>query len=191
MSPRVQNALVASKQAAKALIRNASQDFVKDLDDVLDDPQNIGARVENLRDQLIDRGHVSARRAELIARDQTYKLNAVVTRAHHEDAGASSYWWSTSLDARVWPAHEDLEGQAFQNMAPPEPGNPGDDYNCRRGAIPVFDDDTEDDSDDDNIDLESRALCLVKSGLRAKYCTGVSEVVPGSIEQFHLGWAVS
>ena len=149
MSPRVQNALVASRQAAKALIRNASLDFAKDLDDVLDDPQNIGARVENLRDQLIDRGHVSDRRAELIARDQTYKLNAAVTRAHHEDAGVSSYWWSTSLDERVRPAHEDLEGQVFQYTAPPEPGNPGDDYNCRCCAIPVFDDDTEDDSDDD------------------------------------------
>jgi SPP1 gp7 family putative phage head morphogenesis protein len=147
MSARVQQALVASRQSARALIKNASQDFSDDLKVVLDDPKNIGARVENIRDQLIARGHVSDRRAELIARDQTYKLNAAVTRAHHEDAGVTSYWWSTSLDERVRPAHVDLEGQVFQYSAPSEEGNPGDPVNCRCVAIPVFDDD-EDASDD-------------------------------------------
>ena len=152
MSARVQAALVNSRQKARALIKNASQDFSDDLKVVLDDPKNIGARVENIRDQLIARGHVSDRRAELIARDQTYKLNAAVTRAHHEDAGVSSYWWSTSLDERVRPAHEDLEGQVFQYSAPPEPGNPGSDYNCRCCAIPVFDDDDTDEADDSEED---------------------------------------
>lgn len=140
-SARVQAAIVKARQDARALIVSASQDFSDDLDVVLKDPKNIGARVEDLRDQLLARGNVSESRATLIARDQTYKLNAAVTRAHHEDAGVTSYWWSTSLDERVRPEHKDLEGQVFQYSAPSDEGNPGDPINCRCVAIPVFDDD--------------------------------------------------
>lgn len=146
-SARVQTALVAARQNAQALIKNASQDFADDLKVVLNDPKMIGARVETIRDALLERGNVSLSRAELIARDQTYKLNAAVTRAHHEDAGVTSYWWSTSLDERVRPEHQDLEGQVFQYSAPGPEGNPGDPINCRCVAIPVFND--QDESDDD------------------------------------------
>jgi SPP1 gp7 family putative phage head morphogenesis protein len=138
-SARVQTALVKSRQDARALIKNASADFANDLRVVLDDPAMLGARVETIRDALLDRGNVSVSRAELIARDQTYKLNAAVTRAHHEDAGVSSYQWSTSLDERVRPEHDDLEGQVFQYISPPDEGNPGDPINCRCVAIPVLD----------------------------------------------------
>lgn len=150
-SARVQTALVKARQDAQALIKKAKGDFIDDVKGVLNDPETVGLRVEELRDLLMDRGKVSESRAELIARDQTYKTNAAITRAHHEDAGITSYIWSTSLDERVRPEHEDLEGQIFQYTAPPDEGNPGDPINCRCVAVPVDDEgnETDDEGEDD------------------------------------------
>lgn len=144
-SARVQAAIVKARQDAQALIKNAQNDFLEDVKGVLNDPNNFGLRVEELRDLLMSRGDVSKSRAELIARDQTYKTNAAITRAHHEDAGITSYVWSTSLDERVRPEHEDLEGQTFRYIAPPSEGNPGDAINCRCVAVPSDDSKDEDD----------------------------------------------
>jgi SPP1 gp7 family putative phage head morphogenesis protein len=149
-SARVQTALVKSRQDARKLIKSASNDLATDLKVVLDNPAMIGARVETIRDALLERGNVSNSRAELIARDQTYKLNAAVTRAHHEDAGITSYTWSTSLDERVRPEHEELEGQVFEYSNPPDEGNPGDPVNCRCVAIGITSEDQADADDDED-----------------------------------------
>ena len=135
-SPRVQKALMVARDNARALIVSASNDLEQDLDDILLDPDNFGLRVEALRDLLMDRGNVSESRAELIARDQTMKTNAAISRAGHEDAGYTQYIWSTSMDERVRPEHSALEGQVFSYSDPPDEGNPGDPVNCRCVALP-------------------------------------------------------
>lgn len=137
-SPRVQTALVKGREDARDLITKASKALDADLDAVLLDPDNFGLRVEEIRDKLLERGGVSESRAELIARDQTMKTNAAVARAGHEDAGFSHYQWSTSMDERVRPEHEILEGQVFSYAeGAGEEGNPGDPVNCRCVALPV------------------------------------------------------
>jgi SPP1 gp7 family putative phage head morphogenesis protein len=137
-SPRVRAALIKGQEDARGLIASASADFDKDLDDVLLDPDNFGLRVEEIRDLLLERGNVSESRAELIARDQTYKTNAAITRAGHEDAGFDKFVWSTSLDERVRPEHEALEGEVFSYSSggDSEEGLPGDPVNCRCVAVP-------------------------------------------------------
>lgn len=100
------------------------------------------------------------RRARLIARDQTAKLNANITQSQQRDAGVSKYKWSTSRDGRVRKGdkmaggvidsmgdnHERLEGKIFRWDTPPlvdrkrgRACHPGEDYQCRCCAIPVFD----------------------------------------------------
>jgi len=88
----------------------------------------------------IDRGH-----AQFIARDQMAKLNADLTRAQQQDAGVAEYIWSSSGDQRVRERHADLDGKRFKWSDPPivdertgRRGHPGEDYNCRCVALPVF-----------------------------------------------------
>jgi len=61
------------------------------------------------------------------------------------DSGVEKYQWATKGDALVRPDHEELDGGIFEwdnppivNQATGETGHPGDDYNCRCVAVPVF-----------------------------------------------------
>lgn len=87
---------------------------------------------------------VDKRRAKLIARDQTAKLNADITKHQQTDAGVNHYKWSGVRDQRERASHLRLEGHIFSWNNPPETDggrrcHPGQDYQCRCCAIPVFD----------------------------------------------------
>lgn len=100
-----------------------------------------GALNKDLAEQLKKLGKDVESRAMLIARDQSSKLNAALTRARHEDVGIKKYMWSTSGDERVRASHAEKDGQIFEYTNPPaDTGHPGHDVNCRCVAIPVFDD---------------------------------------------------
>lgn len=90
---------------------------------------------------------MSKRHAKLIARDQTSKLNADISESQQKDAGVSRYKWSGVLDWRERKSHRELEGKVIRWDNPPDVGrgrrcHPGQDYQCRCCAIPVFDIDT-------------------------------------------------
>lgn len=130
---------IAKRRAENVdLVVKAGRAYAESVREIFDDPENDGLRVEELAAKLRERGDVSASRAELIARDQTLKLNGALTQIRQENAGISSYVWSTSLDERVREEHASLEGQTFAWSSPPEPGHPGEDYQCRCVAIPVI-----------------------------------------------------
>lgn len=88
---------------------------------------------------------VSKRRAELIARDQTAKLNGQIQRAQQLDAGITEYIWYTTGDERVRDSHKALNGKKFSWNDPPvvdertgRKCHPGEDYQCRCIGRPVF-----------------------------------------------------
>lgn len=88
---------------------------------------------------------VSRRRARLIARDQTAKLNGQIQRAQQMDAGITEYVWMTTGDERVRSGHKKLNGKKFSWNNPPVVDertgrrcHPGEDYQCRCIARPVF-----------------------------------------------------
>lgn len=89
---------------------------------------------------------ISKRHARLIARDQLAKLNGELTRLQQTDAGVSEYIWSDSGDVRVRDSHRHLNGKRFSWNDPPVVDartgrrcHPGQDYQCRCVALPVFD----------------------------------------------------
>jgi SPP1 gp7 family putative phage head morphogenesis protein len=83
---------------------------------------------------------ITHRRATLIARDQTQKLNASLTRLRQEEVGVEEYIWQTSNDERVRPTHRANEGKKFRwDTPPPITGHVGHDINCRCVARPVLD----------------------------------------------------
>jgi len=121
------------------LISNAQNDYADQIRDVLSDPDSYDLTPDELAAKIQERGQVSESRAELIARDQTLKLNGQITEARQTSAGITSYVWSTSLDDRVRENHASKEGQTFQWSDPPnDTGHPGADYQCRCIGIPVI-----------------------------------------------------
>lgn len=106
-----------------------------------------GRRWESLRDEILERFSVSESRAQLIAVDQTLRLNADLSQAKAQSLGVTKYVWSTSRDQRVRESHRDLDGQEFSYTDPPvvdektgRRANPGGDFQCRCIAVPLVDD---------------------------------------------------
>jgi SPP1 gp7 family putative phage head morphogenesis protein len=120
------------------LVEKAQRSYAQSVREIFESPDVNGLRVEELKDRLLARGSISESRAELIARDQTLKLNGAVTQIRQEGSGIESYTWSTSLDERVRDTHVELEGQVFAWSTPPPVGHPGQDFQCRCLAIPVI-----------------------------------------------------
>lgn len=152
--PGLERVIGDARDENVSLISNASRVFLDQVRDTLEDYE--GQTPDKLAGALEDRVGVSSSRAQLIARDQTLKLNASVTRTRHEAAGVTRYRWSTSNDERVRPRHKELNGKTFAYDDPPDTGdgdtnNPGEDFQCRCVAIPLIpglDDDASEDNDD-------------------------------------------
>ncbi len=121
-----------------ALIKSLGADQIQDLRDTLSSAELGSMRVEDLRALIEERFDVSQSRADLIARDQTLKLNGQVTMARQTGAGIESYVWTTAGDDRVRDEHDAQDGETFSWDDPPPTGHPGDDFQCRCTAFPVI-----------------------------------------------------
>lgn len=103
-----------------------------------------GQSTTNIVKEIQRQYGMDKRHARLIARDQTAKLNAAITKKQQKDAGVNRYEWSDSNDNRVRSSHHRLNGHIFSWDDPPETDqgrrcHPGEDYQCRCCALPVFD----------------------------------------------------
>ncbi len=134
----IQGDIRAARERNILLVENAHRVYAQQVREVIDDPDTIGMRVESIKARILERGNVSESRAELIARDQTLKLNGQITATRQMRAGVEEYTWSTSGDDRVREEHEALEGETFSWLGPPLVGHPGQDFQCRCVAIPVI-----------------------------------------------------
>ena len=83
--------------------------------------------------------------SRLIARDQIGKLNSQITRHQQKKCGINKYIWRTAGDGRVRDSHRELDRKVFDWDHPPvvdqKTGrrcHPGEDYQCRCIAAPVF-----------------------------------------------------
>lgn len=88
---------------------------------------------------------VTKSHARLIARDQMGKLSSQVTKHQQLSCGVTKYKWRTTGDGRVRESHRKLNGKIFSWSDPPVVStkplrrcHPGEDYQCRCVAIPVF-----------------------------------------------------
>ena len=98
-----------------------------------------GSRFTDIAKEIQKSYGITHRRAKLIARDQTTKLNASLTKLRQQEVGIEEYIWQTSDDERVRPTHKANDGKIFRWDSPPKTtGHPGHDVNCRCVARPVF-----------------------------------------------------
>jgi SPP1 gp7 family putative phage head morphogenesis protein len=129
-----------------ALIKTIPQDTLGKMREAVKTGFASGATNKIIAQQIQDAYEVSKSHAKFIARDQTAKLNAQITRQQQEDAGVTEYIWRTTGDSRVRERHRELNGRRFKYSDPPEVdlrtgrrANPGYDFQCRCVALPVFD----------------------------------------------------
>jgi SPP1 gp7 family putative phage head morphogenesis protein len=129
------------------LIKNVSNDFVNQTEQIVFDGMRRGLRHEEIAKQILDSGKDelgkvsrfknAQTRANLIGRDQVNKLNGNLNQLRQESVGVKTYIWRTVGDDRVRDSHEALEGREF-SWSEGAPGgiHPGDEINCRCYAEP-------------------------------------------------------
>lgn len=90
---------------------------------------------------------VSKSKARFLARQETSLLVSHYRQDRCEAIGVKKYIWVTSHDVRVRHKHKELDGRVFSFDNPPivdtatgRRANPGEDFNCRCVAQPVFED---------------------------------------------------
>lgn len=122
------------------LIKGLTDDLIKRVQQDTINSLIGGESVAKLKDKIKHSLDVSDSRAQLIAYDQTSKLNADLNKQRHKEAGIDDYIWRTAQDERVRPLHQKLEGRKYKYGEPTgaedglEPGQP---IRCRCNAQAV------------------------------------------------------
>jgi len=127
-----------------SLIKTLSRDYVSRIADTLSAMQ--GERSSSISNRLQYDLDVTESHADLIAVDQTLKLNSKLTELRQTQVGVTEYSWFTVHDERVRPDHAALDGQRFSwNGQPPivdkksgRREHPGRDFRCRCQAIAII-----------------------------------------------------
>lgn len=122
------------------LITSIGDRYFAEIRQTVTDAVRTGRRSADLAADIEARYGVSQSRAKLIARDQIAKLNGQITEERQTSVGVTRYMWSASGDERVRQTHRANDGKVFDWREPPATGHPGQDYQCRCVAIPIFDD---------------------------------------------------
>ena len=157
-NPRIAQVFGDKVLANVDLIQTIPERYFNRVAEVIADNWQAGQRWESLVDDVMDVGGVARERAEVIARDQTAKMNASFNQVRQTDVGIDEYDWETSDDERVRGApggkypdaesdHYALDGQTFSWHEPGpcagtiggEPCHPGEDIMCRCNARPHID----------------------------------------------------
>lgn len=151
----VRDQLDIDREINASLITNMITEFKQRISTTIMTNVQSGERSTNLITQIKEDFGVSKSRAELIARDQTSKLNGSLTKVRSQALGSKTYIWSGVADERERASHYALNGALCRWDDPSvysddngetwQPrkrigafiGHPSDDYNCRCSALPV------------------------------------------------------
>ena len=127
------------------LVKSVPSDSLSELEKIVMEGWHNSRSTKAIMKDIQKTFKTSKSKAKLLAIDQTSKLNAKLTQYQQTDAGCEEYIWSSSGDARVRDRHRELDGKTFRWDKPPivdertgRRAHPGEDYQCRCVAIPVF-----------------------------------------------------
>jgi SPP1 gp7 family putative phage head morphogenesis protein len=125
------------------LITSIPDQYLGRVRDAVVDSWNKGQAWDVLAERIQEIGDVTDRRAELIARDQTGKMNSTFNQVRQTTLGVDKYEWQTAGDERVRTSHRAMNGKTFEWSDPPvvdgERTHPGQAIQCRCVAAPVVD----------------------------------------------------
>ena len=143
---RIAEAMRRATEWNVQLIKSIPEEYLGKLGAAVGEAWEQGRRWEDIAAVLDHVGDVTESRVEIIARDQTAKMNSAFSRVRMLDVGINRYQWQTSGDERVRETHAEVDGQEFGFDEPGpvvgtvdgEPCHPGEDILCRCTALPVF-----------------------------------------------------
>lgn len=111
-----------------------------------------GSRGEEIRQEIMRTGQVSASHAELIARTEVARTSSTLTQARAKSVGSTHYVWRTAGDSDVRFGHQQMSGKIFAWTNPPAVNegtrknprimhhHPGEIWNCRCYPEPIIPD---------------------------------------------------
>lgn len=138
-SEGLEDTLLASTRENVNLIRSIPEEFFKKIETIVYTNTMQGARATSMIKEIQKTYGVTTKRARVIARDQTSKLNAALTQKRQENLGIEEYVWRTAEDGRVRDTHRANNGKTFRWDSPPAAtGHPGHDIQCRCVAQPII-----------------------------------------------------
>lgn len=145
MSAPMRDAMAATIEENVGLIRSIPQQYLTDVQGIVMRSYARGRDLETMTRELRQRYGVTERRAALIARDQSNKLNAVVNRARQMELGITEAVWMHSGGGKEpRPDHVAANGKRYKiaegRLISGEYVQPGEKINCRctsRAVLPI------------------------------------------------------
>lgn len=135
----LEDILVATTRENVSLIKSIPDEYFKKLETIVFTNTTQGSTAGSMIKQITDLGHSTTKRAKLIARDQTSKLNSALSQQRQQNLGVEEYIWVTADDGRVRDSHKRNNGKKFRWDDPPKnTGHPGNDIQCRCVARPII-----------------------------------------------------
>lgn len=131
------------------LIKSIPAQYLKQVESIVMTNVRAGGRPAAIAKQLSKQFGVTEKRARMIARDQTAKINGDLTAKRQQNVGFEYFQWIDSGDSRVRDRHSDIADKVtaygkgiYRWDNPPlsaqgTPIIPGQDYQCRCIARPV------------------------------------------------------
>lgn len=140
--------LKAAADQNAALITSIPAQYLEQVSNIVVGNMRQGMRPSYIEQQLVKQFGVTTRRAKLIARDQTSKIQGEITRIRQVNSGILYFRWLTAHDERVRPSHVAVGNRdvgygkgVFRwddlPVVDGVPTFPGQPINCRCVAVPV------------------------------------------------------
>lgn len=131
--------LIAKTRENVSLIKSISDEYFKKIETMVFEGTTTGKRSKSLIQEIREVGKVTEKRARVIARDQTSKINSALNQKRQQNLGVEEYIWRTASDDRVRESHKSKNGKTFKWSEPPkDTGHPGEDIQCRCIAQPII-----------------------------------------------------
>lgn len=142
--------LKASAGDNARLIKSIPEQYLTQVESIVTTNMRAGNRPSAIIQLLIDQFGVTKRRAKMISRDQTAKINSNLAQKRMRSAGITHFKWQTSSDERVRDRHSVLANRvtkygkgiySWEELPDSDKGvpiAPGEDYQCRCVAVPVL-----------------------------------------------------
>lgn len=148
-TPEINEYIEVSSKANASLIESISSRHLEDVEIMVTSNMRSGVRSSEIAKQLSEKYGVTKARAKFIARDQTAKINADITKKRQQQAGFEFFKWIDSDDERVRDRHERIANAdvgyghgvyRWDDLPLSDSGqriSPGQDYQCRCTARPM------------------------------------------------------
>lgn len=135
----LEDILIAKTRENVSLIKSIPEEYFKKIETIVFTGTTQNNSAGSMIKQIMETGKSTTKRAKLIARDQTSKLNSALNQQRQRNLGIEEYIWRTANDDRVRRSHASNNGKVFRWDTPPEStGYPGQDIQCRCVAQPII-----------------------------------------------------